>query len=175
MKDFVPAKDVWRLFIAVDVGDEVRASLDVQQRRLRRHWPAVKWVALQNVHLSLAFLGDVLISTVPAIAAALDRAVSGVTSFDCVVANLGTFGHTRAPRVVWAGMTDGGGRLVALQRRVADAVQALGLQLETRPFAPHVTLARVKFPRDAVGLTDRLAREPGKVFGTMKVESVNAQ
>ena len=51
-------------------------------------------------------------------------------------------------------------------------MQALGLQLETRPFAPHVTLARVKFPRDAVGLTDRLAREPGKVFGTMKVESV---
>jgi len=51
MKDFVPAKDVWRVFVAVDIGYEVRAGLDVEQRRLRCHWLAVKWVALQNVHL----------------------------------------------------------------------------------------------------------------------------
>ena len=172
MKDFVPAKDVWRVFVAVDIGDEVRAGLDVEQRRLRHHWPAVKWVALQNVHLSLAFLGDVLITSVPGISAALDQAVSGVAPFDCVVANLGTFGHAHAPRVVWVGVTEGGDRLVAVQRRIAEALQALGLRLDSRPFAPHVTLARVKSSHDAMGLAERLGREKDKVFGTMKVASV---
>lgn len=169
MKGFVPAKDVRRVFIAVDIGDEVRAALEVEQRRLRRRWPDVKWVAIGNVHLSLVFLGDVPSGGVGGISAAMDEAVRGLDPFECNVANLGCFGPANAPRVVWAGVTEGGERLVRLQRRIAEAVQALGFRLETRPFAPHVTLARVRSSRDAVGLADGLAQATGKPYGVVAV------
>jgi 2'-5' RNA ligase len=172
VKGFVPAKGVKRLFIAVDIGDEVRRNLLAEQSILRRDWPAIKWVAVENIHLTLVFLGDVFIEQVPRLVEALDRVAGGTAPFTCGVAGVGTFGSPRAPRVVWAGVTGGRERLAVLQRDVDVAVRALGLRGEERAFTPHLTMARVKWAADAKGLADRLAVAPGKPLGNVAVGAV---
>jgi 2'-5' RNA ligase len=172
MRGFVPAQGVKRLFVAVDIGDEVRRNLQAEQDLLRRKWPDVKWVAVGNVHLTLVFLGDVYVELVPRLGDVLDGVSAVTPPFTCTVAGLGAFGSRRSPRVVWAGVTGGREPLVALQRQVDEGVRALGLRTEARAFAPHLTLARVKSAGDAVGLADRLADEPDKPFGNAVVDAV---
>lgn len=172
MKGFSPAQGLIRAFVAVDIGAEARRGLAMDLAPLRQRFPDAKWVSPETVHLTLAFLGDIFPETVPAIAQALDDAAAAEPPFRCVLAGFGYFGTPRSPRVVWAGVTEGSAELMALQRRVAEALLAIGIKGEARAFHPHVTLARIRSPRDAVGLTDRLAEARGRGFGTMAVSDV---
>jgi 2'-5' RNA ligase len=172
MRGFAPAQDLWRVFVAVDIGDDVRTSLAAETMRLKKVWPKIRWVPIENIHLTLAFLGDVFADRIPDLTRDLDRVTSGLTTCACVVAGLGVFGPERAPRVVWAGVTDGSDQVRALQRSIAEVVEALGLRTEARDFTPHLTLGRVKSAGDARGLVDWLKEDDGKVYGTLHAESV---
>ena len=172
MKGFAPARDVRRIFIAVDIGDDVRACLEQAQRRLRRQWPDIKWVAVGNIHLTLVFLGDVVTERIPAVAAMLDRVAGETAPFTCDAAGLGWFGSRVAPRVIWAGVARGREQLAALRGGIAAGVQALDLRTEERAFTPHLTLARVKRAGDAAGVAEQLAAASTQAFGVVTVESV---
>lgn len=149
--------DVWRLFTAVALPDDVRRALAGEQERLKRCGARVGWVAPENLHLTMVFLGDTFAGRVPALAAALDGAVAPAAPFDFEVAGLGAFGSPRSPRVIWAGVTGPPPDLPALHARVAAAVSACGVRLESRPFAAHVTLGRVRSSQGAGALTAALA------------------
>jgi 2'-5' RNA ligase len=73
--------------------------------------------------------------------------------------------------VLWAGVTDGGARLIEVAGEARSRLTAAGLTPETRPFSPHVTLARVK---DAAGLRpgSLLAELEGAVLGRMRVAAI---
>lgn len=172
MRGFVRARGLWRVFIAVDIGDGVRENLGAEMRLLAKSWPRIKWVPIENVHLTLAFLGDVLMDRVPDIARELDGIASGIRAFECVVGGLGYFGRNDAPRVVWAGVSDGRRQVKDLYSPINEMAHALGLQTEAREFTPHLTLARIKSAGEARGLAERLGEERGKVYGTIAVESV---
>lgn len=99
-------------------------------------------------HLTLRFLGEVAEDREEAIASALREAVAGVSPFTVTFEGVGAFPSRHAPRVVWVGATSGAAPLVALARRVSAALAAAGFPPEPRPFAPHVTLFRVRSARD---------------------------
>jgi len=163
---------VLRAFIGVPISEDVRAALAQEQARLRPTGARVGWVAPENIHITLVFLGDVFAAQLPALAAALDETAAEYAPFRVAAAGLGFFGSPRAPRVLWAGLRDPENRLAALQRRIAERVSALGLKLEDRAFHPHLTLGRVRASRGAAALTAAVGSANDTPYGGIGVDRV---
>jgi 2'-5' RNA ligase len=146
-----------RTFLAIELADDVRAALTREIARLARVLPNVHWVTSADVHLTLAFLGELDDARLAAATNAAREATRDAAPFDLQLAGLGTFGPPAAPRVVWAGVGGEVPELVALQKRLAGALEARDFPRESRPFAPHLTLARLKSPL-ALPALERLRR-----------------
>lgn len=145
-----------RLFVALELPAFVKKSLEKLQADIRSDsrvsadgsgFPA-RWSAPENIHLTLAFLGDVPVAgdhTVPGeIDEALFIAVEGFSPVTLRAAGLSVFPGVRRARVLWTGVRGETDRLAKLQARVANHLEAVGFPKEKRRFTPHLTLARFK-------------------------------
>lgn len=161
--------DLIRVFIAVELPDDVQLALAAQQDELRLTGAHVKWVDPANIHLTIAFLGDIPPGRIEPVGEALDTIAATARPFPVEVCGLGTFGRGRTLRVVWAGIREETGSLDHVYTRVFVALADAGIHLEDRPFRPHLTLGRVRSPRGADEL--RHAAEEGRdgTFGFFEV------
>ncbi len=124
---------------------------------------AVRWVAPENIHLTLRFLGDTAEDKLPLISQELDNITSDFQPFKLYLNELGCFPNRKRPRVVWAGISGELKRLNALQKRIETAVQSLGWQGEKRPFRAHLTIGRVKDRSQARQLDWELSLEKQEI------------
>ena len=143
-----------RLFVAIDLDDDARKAIADAQHRIAKTLGAdrsVKWVNPSHIHLTLVFVGEVADSAVPGIPEIVDAlsADIDVRPFPAVFEGLGVFPPRGAPRVLWLGVGEGADEVVDLQRRVASRLARVGVMLESRPFHPHLTLARWRASRPA--------------------------
>lgn len=157
--------------MAVLLPDAVRANLATEIERLRRSVRDVSWVAAENLHLTLKFLGEVEPGRLDGVATALAGVVTAAPAFPLALRGLGAFPSPTRPRVIWAGVTDAV-EVVQLAARVEEALAQLGLPREGRPFSAHVTLGRVREPRRDPVLAAGLAEGAGREFGAFRVDQV---
>jgi 2'-5' RNA ligase len=160
-----------RSFVAVLLPDELRSRLGLEIDALRRHATGVAWVAVENLHVTLKFLGGVDEARLAEVEAALARAAA-VPAFDVALRGLGAFPTPMRPRVIWAGAAPSPA-FAALAAAVDGALGALGFPPEGRDFAPHVTLGRAREPRRAPALTAALEAAATRPFGTLAVARVS--
>ena len=136
-----------RCFIAIALADHARAELDRLQGRLRETLPpnTVRWTSPKNIHLTLHFLGDVAEDRLDDIRRTLSDMATSHTPFSLNLSNLGCFPNIRRPRIVWVGLSGETDLLVSLHRELGGRLKrAIGFQPESRPYAPHLTIGRVK-------------------------------
>jgi 2'-5' RNA ligase len=133
-----------RLFVAIELSDTLRHAMTRAQRSLSSFDRVVRWVGPDQMHLTLKFLGEVADDRVGEIAAALESAASSATGFTFRAGGAGCFPPRGKARVVWIALEEETGALMACQRAVEDAWSGIGFEPEARPFAPHLTLGRVK-------------------------------
>ena len=134
-----------RLFVACELPGEARQALAAVQRLLQeRGTEGLRWVRPEGIHLTLKFLGEVPARRLEAIERALARAVQEPFSLSVRLGRLGSFGGSTGLRVVWVGLEGDVEELARLAARVEGALDPLGFPRERRPFAAHLTLARVK-------------------------------
>jgi len=134
-----------RSFIAVELPDELKLALTRLQDQLKSGGQApVKWVDPYRIHLTLKFLGDISTDMVGRITAALERAAGGITPFHLEAKDLGAFPNLKRVQVVWMGIGGEVDRLSHLQQRIESSLAPLGFVPESRPFTPHLTLARLR-------------------------------
>jgi 2'-5' RNA ligase len=159
-----------RTFIAIELDEELRATLQDLQDRLRGQLAprSVRWVRPQGIHLTLKFLGDTPVSRLEDIKVALAQAATEVGPFTFTVGGLGCFPNTQRPRVVWVGLQEPTGALVRLRDAVEAQVAPLGFPTEKRRFSPHLTLGRVQ--RRA---SKSEVREIGKVVAASEIGTVD--
>jgi 2'-5' RNA ligase len=133
-----------RLFVACALPDEMRRALGRIQDDLRSALGGgrLRWVRPEAIHVTLKFLGEVEESRVDEIASALATAVEPFELRLSASGGLGGFGGARL-RVVWVGLEGDVEGLASLAGRVETALAPLGFPSERRPFAAHLTLARV--------------------------------
>jgi 2'-5' RNA ligase len=138
-----------RCFIAIDLSEEVRASLDAVQGRLRASAPRadVHWIAPASMHLTLKFLGEVTEAGLAGVRGALAAAATGASSIPLSCQGLGAFPGLGRPRVLWAGLRGGLRELGQLAAACERSLEPIGFAPEKRPFRGHVTLGRVRSPR----------------------------
>jgi 2'-5' RNA ligase len=134
-----------RLFVACELPDEAREALAAVQRLLQeRGAEGLRLVRPEGIHLTLKFLGEVPARRLEAVERVLARAVREPFCFSVQMAKLGSFGGSTGLRVVWVGLEGEIEGLARLAARVDAALESLGFARERRPFAAHLTLARVK-------------------------------
>lgn len=134
-----------RLFVALEPPPEVRAVAADARAALRERFPdlRVRWQPDANVHLTLAFLGNVPDDEVAACGDRLDACAGRARRFEATTTRLGAFPSPLRPSVIWLGIdAEPVSALSALQRDVAAAFRHL--HDDRRPFRPHITLGRVK-------------------------------
>jgi 2'-5' RNA ligase len=135
-----------RLFVALPLPPAVRENVAHIQTALRKDIgdSGVKWVAPQNIHLTLHFLGEVEEGQVPSIEAALGASCKPSLYFVLSVGHIACFPNTRRPRIIYLALNGDLESLQALQTRVSSAVAPFGAHREDKSFTPHLTLARIK-------------------------------
>jgi 2'-5' RNA ligase len=132
-----------RLFIGIPLpGEYARIIGAVQNRWKTRLASKVTWVQPELVHLTLKFLGDVDGGQVPDAVSAMGAAAG--KSFGARGAAGGVFPDRGAPRVVWVGLGQGSVECAACFRHLDDGLARAGFAPESRPFRPHLTVARIK-------------------------------
>ena len=132
-----------RTFIAIELQKDARDALRREIARLRAALPGVRFVDPASLHLTLAFLGELNEERLAAAIQATEEAAAETSAFALEIAGIGTFGGSRAPRVIWAGVAGEVAALRAVQARLTRALEAHGFAAEARTFAPHLTLARL--------------------------------
>lgn len=135
-----------RIFVAVRLPAALADEIETVQRALDRRLVDVKWVESENLHLTLRFFGDLDGGDVERVVQAVTAVSEATTPFTVRFEGIGTFPARGRPRVVWVGMTDGSDQLVAMALALEDAFVAADLGGADRPFAPHLTLGRVRDP-----------------------------
>jgi 2'-5' RNA ligase len=151
-----------RLFIALDILAEIRAGLTSYMERARALAPEARWARVEGLHVTLKFIGHVDDAAVGKIKTALLAIKSA--PFEVKFTGVGFFPNPNAGRVFWAGV-DGGDSLPKLASTIDAAMEKLGIERETKPYHPHLTLARTS-SRPLRGLKS-LLDEPPPQFGTM--------
>ncbi|HEY5621873.1 MAG TPA: RNA 2',3'-cyclic phosphodiesterase [Pontiella sp.] len=161
-----------RAFIAIDIGDEIRARLDALQRRLKKVHADVRWVHPGNIHLTLAFIGDVPTDKTDMLKPLLDTGLSGVQPFSLKAYGTGYFGRPGRPRVIWAGIPDAP-KLMDLQAKTIRALLNAGIEFDNKPFHPHLTLGRVKALNHTESLLAKIEKYKDAELGQTAVNAVN--
>jgi len=134
-----------RSFIAVELPDEVKVGLAQLQAQLKAgQQPAVKWVDPYAVHLTLKFLGNIAVDKTSEITRAIEEAVQGISPLHLEVKELGAFPNFKRVRVAWVGVSGEVAKLSQIQQRIEANLESLGFARESRPFTPHLTLARLR-------------------------------
>lgn len=130
-----------RLFIALNLPEEVQQALWAAVAPLRDLGLPVKWVRPEGIHLTLKFLGEVPEAREGEFVAALGRAAVGARALPLALGGFGVFPDFRRPRVLWVGVAPDPA-LELLQDRVEREFAPLGFPTEAQTFRPHLTLGR---------------------------------
>lgn len=129
-----------RLFIAIQLPPDLAArAFEILPTAL----PALRRVKTENLHLTLAFLGQTPDDRLSDVTAAARDAAATVSSFTLAFGGAGRFPERGRPRVVWLGLVEGAPSVLELGAGVSAGLRDRGLRFDDRPLAPHLTLARV--------------------------------
>lgn len=136
--------DQLRTFLAVEIDPSVRQQAAELIQRLRLAVDGVSWVAPQNLHITLKFLGDVAAARIPQVSETVRQAVATTAPFVFESRGLGAFPRIERPNNLWIGCGEGAQTLIALAERLDLALSKLGFARESRPMVPHLTLGRLR-------------------------------
>jgi len=139
-----------RVFIAIDIDEKIKKALSSLQKQLAVQAdiekPDVKWVKVDNIHLTLKFLGEVKAEKIADLCNIVAEAAQKHKSFELGIESVGYFGN-RSARILWVGTRDGSDNVSELQEDIEQQLSLAGWPKENRKFSGHLTLCRVKSPK----------------------------
>ena len=154
-----------RVFLAVELSQELRAELAIVQQELKRsiepelkRGTRISWAQPASIHLTLKFLGDMDEQVIDPLLVAVEEAIGSRLAVTVPLERLGVFPRPQSPRVLWVGPSENWERGAEAQRvaeihgAIEQACEGLRFLRETKPFSPHLTLARVKVGERQVGV-----------------------
>lgn len=136
-----------RLFVAVklDPGEEFLKQLRDLQSKLAGE--RIKWVEEYNIHITLKFFGETPEDKIPGIIRGLEEVAAGTDAFSFSLRQLGIFGSSYDPRVVWVGI-EPYADLVTLMTQLRNKMSRIGFEPDRQNLVPHLTLGRIKDLKD---------------------------
>lgn len=134
-----------RAFLAIELPEDVRASLGQAVVRLRKSLGGrLTWVRGENLHITVRFLGEVPETTLDTFSESVSGSAKALQPVPLRIGGLGVYPNARRPKVLWSGAAGELEQLLSFQAQCEQAARICGLDPEKRPWSPHVTLARFR-------------------------------
>jgi 2'-5' RNA ligase len=177
----------YRTFIAIEIPARIRLQIKAYLDQVRSAFPDVRasWSREDNLHLTLKFLGDVPVSRIDALSQACTRAAVKVDPFVLTISGCGTFPPRGKPKVLWIGVRHAGvlpasspaptsdslDPLLSLHAAIENGCAGAGFARESRPYHPHLTIARIREAKDSRALTEHHKQYsfPSKTFRVSEI------
>lgn len=161
-----PGQDPLRLFIAIDFPPEAKRQLGDFQSRLKTGARFVdahpRWVSTANMHLTLIFLGSTPTAKLPELKSLMNEALATIAPFEIRISNLAFFPPgSKNPKVLSMDVSSEGKVLHKLHSQLVYQLSCSGWDLESRPFRPHLTLARLPSTKAASRIGPLVASHTG--------------
>ncbi|KQC11044.1 MAG: hypothetical protein APR62_10725 [Smithella sp. SDB] len=148
-----------RAFLAIEPPENILQEISRLQEKLKREISGrLSWTRPQGQHLTLKFFGDISRDDIKNISAAIQKWVVAEQKLNLKVEKLGVFPDARRPRVLWCAVAGDVEKLINLQKKLDGDFATLGFPAEDRPFKAHLTLARIKDPRDMTDMSEALKK-----------------
>lgn len=138
-----------RLFIALELPSEIKKIINSAISSLRKYGLDIKWVPVDNHHLTLVFLGDIPSNQVPLLIDIIDKTVRTNAEISVKLANkLDYFGQISNLKVLWIGFSKGQDELILLYKSITKRLSDNSFTFDNKDYLPHVTLGRFKSPKN---------------------------
>jgi len=158
-----------RTFIAVDFPPEIIAKVAkiIQYFKTQTPEKAMKWVPVENLHLTVKFLGDVPENKLDQVKTILSSSLKRTPSFNIEIGGLGIHPNKNKPRVIWLNIACDQ-ELIDIHQNLNMALVPAGIEPENRKYSPHLTIARI---RKQTGKDTR--QEVGRTLAQFRVDRLD--
>jgi 2'-5' RNA ligase len=161
-----------RVFLSIDIENQaLLPRISEIQNKLDKSLAKIKLVEIENIHFTLRFFGDTLLSRIDEIKDCFTQIQ--ISPFEIEVHGVGAFPNSRKPRVIWIGVNQNAERIRGLKIEIDSRLKELGYKPEKRRFTPHATIARVRYIKDAAKLAKNIDELVDSSIGSMTVSGFN--
>lgn len=161
-----------RLFIAIKIVPDLRQGVARVQKDLQVFDLGIRWVAVENIHLTLRFLGEIKEERIQGIKDILTSVGQGHNGFDMELRHLGVFPTERNPRVIWVSCQEKTGTLARVYEELENGLVGMGLEKDDHPFSAHITIGRIKSRQNIDKLKNYLVSNKDVLIGAQRVNEL---
>jgi len=149
-----------RAFIAIELPQNITSFLTEAQKALQKSQADVKWIARENLHLTLKFLNDISEEEENKIIDIIKTTAQQYAIFKTALQDLGAFPNEKNLRIIWAGL-DNQEQFRKIAKGLEERINKLGIPEEERSFKAHITIGRVKSNKNLGALSEILSKNAG--------------
>lgn len=136
-----------RSFLAFELPLEIKNTVARVSGELRQSSLNARWVKVDNIHLTVVFMGNIETEDIPAIARGVQEVCQTFGPFDLSLKGIGCFPSRRNPRVLWLGLDGDLEPMSEFRDALQEHLTGFGIKEEKRKFKPHLTLGRFRKPK----------------------------
>jgi 2'-5' RNA ligase len=133
-----------RSFLAFELSPEIKTGVSQLSLEMRRLPLDVRWTKVENIHLTIVFLGNIHTDQVAGVGEAVKGICQRYAPFRTCLKGAGVFGSRRNPRVIWVGLQGDLERMSSFRDALQRHLGPFGIKEEKRRFKPHLTLGRFR-------------------------------
>ncbi len=159
-----------RSFLAIELDEELVPKILDVQKEFKKTNANIKYVPSQNMHFTLKFFGNIDLDMVEDISSAVEKVIKNYSSFDLNIKNCGCFPNKKVIKVLWLGLEEGS-PIKDLQKDLDKEFRKLGFKKE-RNFISHLTIGRVKSPKNKKEIRETIERVEDIEIGQMTVSKI---
>ncbi|MFA5932666.1 MAG: RNA 2',3'-cyclic phosphodiesterase [Microgenomates group bacterium] len=163
-----------RFFIALEIPNQSRQSLKIVQQKLKDIIPEVHLTDPNELHLTIAFIGEQPDNFVEDFKKVINKAVLGISPFQIIPAYIDGFPNIHHPHTLWAGVKGDIDKLFVLRERIKDGFVELGLYMDERRYIPHIAMGKINSSYDLSIKQEALLQEIAvkEDFGPVQITSI---
>lgn len=167
----VKESETVRSFLAIELAEDLIPKILDVQKEFKKTNTNIKYVSSQNMHFTLKFFGNIDLDMIEDIGRAVERTIKNYSSFDLNIKNCGCFPNKNVIKVLWLGLEDGS-PIKDLQKDLDNEFKKLGFKKE-RNFISHLTIGRVKSPKNKKEIRETIEKLENIEIGQMKVSRIS--
>lgn len=160
-----------RAFLAIELDDDLKPKINKIVREFKKIDTKIKYVELQNLHLTLKFFGDIDTNGLDVLKDAISRVVSEFEPFNIKIKGCGAFPNSNRIKVIWVGIEDDA-VVKDLHDRLDKEFTKLGFDKD-RKFSTHLTIGRMKSGKNKAMVKSTIEEFGEFEIGEMQVSSIS--
>lgn len=159
-----------RAFLAIDVDEDLKARMYKIIKEFKQIDANIKYVDLENLHLTLKFFGDIDTEGIDLLSSKIEKVVENFDDFTVKIKGCGAFPNTNRIKVIWLGLEEDG-TVKKLHDELDSEFVKLGFDKDRR-FSSHLTIGRMKSAKGKAKVKSTIEEFSEVEIGEMTVDKI---